>query len=361
MWPLNPANTIGDIVFHADAKLFSQHQLKPPIFYNIDAPPPADTVWPTELSPPSLEIQKITDVTAYPRRVLIKDNQVLRPSFFKHPNHKHGALVKRDNGTYRLRGGAVSSDVKHDSLESAIYADSPFPNVFGHVLLEVMTSFWAKDFLDSNIKIATSVDINKYIGWFSKLGLGKENFFQIIKPVDIKNLYVPSHSVLLRRYIHPVARNYLRRALISSEFNENKFGERLYISRLNIPDRKLLNEHACQKIFELYGFNIFYPELHTPAEQISAFKNAKFIAGSAGSAMHNLIFSAPDTKVLLLSSIGWVVVADALVTATFSNPLGYVLGYPVNHSATSTRTQDDWFIDTDDVKMAIEKHFSIFL
>ena len=358
MWPLNPMHTIGESIFHADEKLYTPYRLQQPIFYNSTDIPPADTNWPTESAPCSIDIQKIADVCLYPRRVAIKDNHIIRPSFFKHPNHKHGAVIKQADGTYRLKG--FSPGQEHDVIESAIYADTPFPKVFGHVLLEVITSFWVKDFVDPNIKIATSVDINKYADWFSKWGLTKEDFYQIKGPVDIKNLYVPSHTVILRRYIHPIARTYLRKVLISSEFNTFKtFGERVYVSRLNIPDRRLLNEKECQELFEKYGFKVFYPELHTPAEQIAVFKNAKFIAGTAGSAMHNLIFSSPETKALLLSSAGWLVVADALVTSTFKHPLGYVLGYPINTTGEFSRTQDDWIINLSDVNLAIEKHFSL--
>ena len=192
---------------------------------------------------------------------------------------------------------------------------------------------------------------------FFQWGLCRDNFIQIDDPINVDELYVPTPSVVLRRYVHPVAKKYLRRALLTNQAVTSSYGERIYVSRLNIRERRLVNEEACVKIFKQYGFDIIYPEQHTAAEQIAIFKKAKLIAGVAGSAMHNLIFSDRDTRVLFLASSGWLVVADNLITSHFDHPLGYVIGNPLGYVGTHKRTQENWVIDMQDVEEAIRKHF----
>lgn len=358
MWTLN--NTItGEVIFHTNGSSFKTKPILQPIFYNYSGEglPPADTVWSEFETPCDIDIRRFDNVTIYPSRVLTQKEYILRPTFFKHPNHFHGGVRKNEMGTYQLRSNQNLVTKPAEKLHSAIYADTPYPKVFGHVLLEVIPSFWAADFIDKDIPIATSVDVKKYAAWFARWGLTEKNFYQIKSGIDIEHLYVPTPTVLLRRYVHPIAKNYLRRA-IQSVYLNSEYGEKIYVSRLNIDERRLVNELEIIKIFESYGFKIFFPEKHTPQEQITVFKNARYIAGAAGSAMHNLIFSNPETKVLILASSGWLVVADSLVTSHFDSPLGYVLGHPLNFDGINhQRTQDNWEIDANSVKMAIEKHF----
>jgi capsular polysaccharide biosynthesis protein len=94
------------------------------------------------------------------------------------------------------------------------------------------------------------------------------------------------------------------------------------------------------------------------SDQVKLFSTAKMIAGSGGSAMHNTLFSDPQSKVLILSSTGWLVVADSLICQNEAQ-LGYVFGKPEIMPHDTHRTQNDWIINIDDAREAISGHFGI--
>ena len=76
--------------------------------------------------------------------------------------------------------------------------------------------------------------------------------------------------------------------------------DRVYLFRRRMRKRSLRNETECENVFRDFGFEIIHPELLGIEEQISIFKSAKLVAGPIGSALHNIVFSPKDTKLIAL-------------------------------------------------------------
>lgn len=81
----------------------------------------------------------------------------------------------------------------------------------------------------------------------------------------------------------------------------------LYISRLHhsqrgASTRVMTNEAELITRLRTMGFQILYPENTSPQEQIAAFGNAELIVGPSGSAMFNVAFCRPGTKLIDIES-----------------------------------------------------------
>ena len=76
------------------------------------------------------------------------------------------------------------------------------------------------------------------------------------------------------------------------------FPRRLYLSRTGAKFRRLVNEEEVVALFKAQGFEEFYPERHSFAEQVAAFRDAELVAGPHGAAFCNLLFCAEGTGVL---------------------------------------------------------------
>ncbi|WP_188717453.1 glycosyltransferase family 61 protein, partial [Paracoccus acridae] len=168
----------------------------------------------------------------------------------------------------------------------------------------------------------------------------------------------PDLPMRRRSWIHPQALEVFGRLRELSRLSTVDTPERVYVSRSRVRGRKLINEAAVECLFIDKGFTVIHPQDLPMEDQIKIFSNARLLAAAGGSAAHNAVFAPEDTKVLILSSEGWLVNADILLSQT-SGRLAYVFGHPLNLSPSSHRTQSDWIIDISQVRMAIRGHFDI--
>jgi capsular polysaccharide biosynthesis protein len=74
--------------------------------------------------------------------------------------------------------------------------------------------------------------------------------------------------------------------------------EKIYVSRMAMQSRRTFGEGVVQKIFEKNGYKIICPETLPLTEQIALVKNARVLAGCAGTALHLALFMAPGGVVV---------------------------------------------------------------
>lgn len=333
-----------------------------PLLYGSIAFPMADTAYPSVMDYADLKVSRIEDVVLLPNHVLIDSvaDSILPHSFLRNRRYHHGGVKLLESGKYKYKNDISQlPELKCDS--PLYYADTDHPDVYGHVLLEVIPSFWAKDLVtEKGLKVATSVRMSRgYLSMFEALGIKEDNIVQVKGPTLSPAVYFPSKPIQRRRHIDPMARGVFERLKCSLASNSDITPqERIYISRSKVAGRKLLNETAVEAVFSALGFAIIHPQELSIFDQVKLFSEAKLIAGSGGSAMHNTLFSSEHCKVLIVSSIGWLVVADALICQK-AGQLGYVFGAPVQMPSDTHRTQADWTVDLSEVRSAIKSHFDI--
>ena len=96
---------------------------------------------------------------------------------------------------------------------------------------------------------------------------------------------------------------YLRKKVLTYfKINHDNTGKprKIFISRKNTDNSRLVNEKEVQKICTDYNFEVVYPETMSLREQVNLFSTAEYILGATGAAFTNLIYASPKTKVLCI-------------------------------------------------------------
>ncbi len=123
------------------------------------------------------------------------------------------------------------------------------------------------------------------------------------KSLLVKNLCLPqikpicdSYNSLHVKQVRGFYRNYVLNIKKLSVVNI----EKMYVSRQLAGRRKIMNEEEILAILYKHGFTVFHPEKHTFLEQVAIFSNVKYLVGTHGSGLTNLLFMEKDTSLLEL-------------------------------------------------------------
>jgi capsular polysaccharide biosynthesis protein len=154
--------------------------------------------------------------------------------------------------------------------------------------------------------------------------------------------------------VAPDALAYLREAFAPGAA-DRPGSRRLYVSRRRQTKfRRLQNEAEVEQLFKSYGFEVIYPELLSHAQQVTAFSEARIVAGAAGSNMINTIFCPRGTQILMLAqwNAGLNYYFFPHLAALSGQQLTYVLGTVAQRHAY--HYQHDFTVDPARVTRALE-------
>lgn len=331
-----------------------------PVFYFLDGLPGADTAWPTDNSAPELRLLELDDLVVYPRHVVVDPARraVLPITFKKHRHHRHGGVVHRGAEQYVLRDEAQHLRLPRPVDRPVYLADTEYPGIFGHDLVEVFTAAWAWGLTDGEALLATSTLRRDYlVELLGAVGVPEASILFFTSPLQTPTLLFPDPPVLARRYVHPGAFDLFARAREVLADRALDTPDRVYVSRRRVGGRSLLNEAAVERVAEELGFTVVHPQELTIGEQITVFANASMVMGSGGSAMHNAVFCARDARVLIVSSPSWITVIDSLLDDG-AGRLGYVLG-TTEEGGPHQRHQGPWHVNPERVRAAARAHFGL--
>ncbi|WP_291308332.1 glycosyltransferase 61 family protein, partial [Devosia sp. 66-14] len=295
--------------------------------------------------------------------VSVADNVVLFPGHLFIDRRRGIVLPQSLDITYHpptLSGEALRPPPlfrwPREMRDEVFVVDCHFTDTYGHNLLEALPRLMLLDRVPKGIEIATSIPRSPAIeALIGGLGVdpGRVRYYR--EPLFCRRAYLPERLVYLRKSIHPLAWEAFSR-LKRLGVSGGPVPERIFISRSRILRRRLVNEAEIEAAFRRHGFHIVHPELLPIEEQISLFAGARMIAGLGGSAMHSAVFSSPEARVLMISSLDWFVETDVLISQR-DGQLGYVFG------ATSDRVDDagdrTWRVDPSVVEAAIIAHFGL--
>lgn len=86
--------------------------------------------------------------------------------------------------------------------------------------------------------------------------------------------------------------------LAQQQVDITKLADKVFISRQDAGQRRMLNEDEVFKIFEEKGFKRYCLGKMTFLGQVALFNNAKIIVAAHGSGLTNVLFCRPDTKII---------------------------------------------------------------
>lgn len=191
-----------------------------------------------------------------------------------------------------------------------VLMNSPGYGIFGHWLID----FVPRMALSKLIKSASSTkyffgplqDWMKYliskagIDDFDSVGTGYSKHSRLI---------VPSSTKLGYGFFEPI--NSLAWRSLALAFHADNVGcefpssERIFVSRRHWKgERQIGYYEELEALMAHLDFAVIYPETLSMSEQAWIFSRAKVIVGEDGSALHNIIFSAPGTRLGVLMDAG---------------------------------------------------------
>lgn len=342
----------------ATEKAPEPEKLITPMLYGREKFPPSDEEIGNLHAPPKLRLSQLNDVVLFPKNVVVsqRTSAVLAPTFLRKRYKHHGGVSwDGEKQGYTLKSSA--SMAIHVRAECPLYfIDTDKPDVFGHVLLEALPRLWAAAKAEKDTYFVTSVQASRnYDKMLRQLGIPTSRILRINGPVAARQVLFPTLPVIRRSSVHPKAHVIFDKLKgLAREGDVGRY-ERIYISRSRVSGRDLVNEIEVEAYYRSKGFVIVHPQEHSIENQIKLFSNAKFIASVGGSAAHGAVFAGDDAKVLIISSSGWLVNADMLLSQV-PGRLGYVFGDPLEDNHLR-RNKSAWRVDISDVAKATKHHF----
>lgn len=265
------------------------------------------------------------------------DNVILPPSF-PHPFIANpGSQIIR---SINQRIARQPEPINETSIAGPLFdLNCAIPGHFGHVMTESLSKLWAWDAAKEafpSIKGIyrlpegrTSPAFERQL--FQAFGIPASDVIWATNDVTCSS-YVsatPAWQNGHPRWFHPVIESVwarLRSSLVSSSKSSP---HRLFVSRApEAANRACRNLPDVEEFFRRRGFTVVLPELLSIPEQATLFANARVIAGIAGSAMFNMLYTQHVEKVVVLTHESYTARNEWLYSAMLAEELHYFFSVP---------------------------------
>lgn len=180
---------------------------------------------------------------------------------------------------------------------------------FGHFFIDYLAElFYALKALPENtpIRVITRENlpgfmqqaydyITRHYPHVSFVAMPDNQIWHLPRAVHVERLYNASKLYFDTEYIE-----FLRKAFATDQNvapAKETAGNRHYISRGDVPKRGVANEKQLVSILEEHGFDVIHPTHLSLKEQIQLYSDSEAIIAPGGSAMLNLLYVRPSTKV----------------------------------------------------------------
>lgn len=355
-WPLAEAGAGGTVLATRPAATASP-LVVPRLYFREDFPRPTGTAQPVH-APPSLSLERFSDVVIAPRRVLLNKEPpgLMQASFNGRTGLGHPAFEKRGTA-FHPRSPADFRRVRRVD-EPLYWADTGHPQIFGHLLLEVLPQMWAYAQV-KGAKVATSVPLDRTaLRLMEAMGVGADLIVPIDGCMEPSEVYVATPPVMLHDYVHPEAREVFARLGTLGKRSDSSTSGRIYLSRSRASRRILTNEAEIEAIFADAGFAIYHPQEHPIEDQIRVISQARLIAGPGGSAALSSVFADRLEKLLLLCSPDWFNVIDMLLHQE-EGKLALLFGEVAMGQSEHKPWLRDWTVNPHQVRMTLRFYMGL--
>ncbi len=220
--------------------------------------------------------------------------------------HRHGFGVFDKNFRFvkssrqmRKNNGQFIPKFNHKNIAymdvDAVFVGNVFPQ-FGHFLLEHMNRAYValdKKYKRAKFVLVNNKDVNPVPNYMFELlellGVKRENILILNETTQFRRVYVPDQGFNIPVYSSD-AFGKMYDAIAKNVKPLREKYEKIYVSRTAMQTRRTYGEGVVQKIFEKNGYKIIWPEKLPLSQQIALVKNARVLAGCAGTALHLALF-----------------------------------------------------------------------
>lgn len=137
---------------------------------------------------------------------------------------------------------------------------------------------------------------------FQAAGLDPARLVFVSRPLRVGELYLPEQSLCSQEgALAPQAELFDRIAGDSPPATRHLYVSRRLHDVCNPTRYRYVNEADLEERYRKAGFEIVYPELLSMIEQARLFRSAALCVGLVGSAMHNVVFCRPGTRVVYIN------------------------------------------------------------
>lgn len=232
-----------------------------------------------------------------------------------------GAVAENGQLAEGSRLGNIFGEVypfdRHDAVsrDETVYYIPVIPKHWGHFLLDVLCRFWfLLDGIDRGYRIAfCSLDFGEdgltgnYLEALELLGVSRERLLFITKPTRFAKVLIPESTFgdgapYCSEYSRII--DYMKtNALRPEENNLPEAEERIYFTRTQFRRSRYteVGEKRIEELFRQRGFTVLAPEKLSVRDQIFYFSKCKEIASLSGTISHNIVFSEPGNRYILLN------------------------------------------------------------
>lgn len=208
----------------------------------------------------------------------------------------------------------VTRSEERDELAGTWLYGGTWANVYGHFLVETLTTLWPTlPERPSGLVFHSNFGQHEVADWHRRFielaGFGDLpiHVVGLRRPARAERLVVPGRSVSLHAWAHPEARATWER--VAQDFR-GEGDERVYVSRTRLNQRRRRQGHhrpirttreqdqALDAVFRDHGFTVLHPETMSVDDQLRAVGSARVIAGLSGSGLHQSAFLPAGGRVL---------------------------------------------------------------
>ena len=171
------------------------------------------------------------------------------------------------------------------------------------------------------------------------------------KPTMLPGNVVDYHCMDISCYsIRKDAIHYIRNSVkLSSRDPKIK----IFISRRNGVQLRIVNEREIEDIFIRHGYEIVYPEELSFIEQVSLFSSATYIAGSSGAALSNVIFSREGATLICIVPAAYKFYLYS--TLASMNQLNNIFVDANICVHTPRSSQDEYWVNPDEIESMLSE------
>lgn len=134
--------------------------------------------------------------------------------------------------------------------------------------------------------------------------VGRKRIVPVKEPIRVRTLHLCSPSSIGRHELSPQLISGLRNPPIPAGGKAGS-AKRLFIPRLNVKSRRVVNEGEVMDALSRLGFISFDSAQHSVTEQAQAFHAAEIIVGAHGAGFANMVYARPGATAVEIIPEGY--------------------------------------------------------